>query len=137
MQADDLQQAPRRERLADRAEHLKAIAAGGRLRGAQDALVKPARDDDRRARVQLGDMAQELDAVHAGHVEIADDDVRPRLGAEQRQRALAVGGLEQLPRAEVGEDLQRRAALEVVVLDDHHGAIGERHVSPPLCNRNG
>ena len=134
VQPDGLQQPARRQRLADRAEHLQAVAARGRLGRAQDAVVEAARDDDRRAAVQLGDVAQELDTVHAGHVEVADDDVRARVGAEQRERALAVGGLEQLARAEVREDLQRRAALELVVLDDHHRAVGQRHVRTPFEN---
>ena len=126
MQADGLQQPARGERLADRAEHLEAEPAGGRLGRAQDAVVQAARDDDRRAGAALGDVAQELDAVHARHVEVADDDVRARVGAEQRERAVAVGGLQQPADAEVGEHLQRRPALELVVLDDHHGAVGKR-----------
>ena len=133
MQPDDLEQPTSRQRLAHRAQDLQPVGARGRLRGPQHPVVQPAGNHDRGIEAALGDVAQELDAVHARHVEVDDDDVGFRLPGQQRERALTILGLQQAAGTEVGEDLQHRATLELVILDDHHGAVGERHRGSSLA----
>lgn len=73
-------------------------------------------------------MTDELDPVHAGQVEVDDDDVHRTVpGTQLVQRGVAVGGLEQIIQAEVGQQAQRHATLEPVVLDDHHAQTLQRH----------
>jgi len=50
-------------------------------RRAQDLLVLTAEQDDAAAKTELGQVAQEFDAVHAGHIEIADNEVELLLTA--------------------------------------------------------
>ena len=122
------EQPPRRERLADRAQHLEAELARGRAPRA-------------RARYSSSPLAITI-AVPATVSATWRRNSTPSIpgmsrsqttmstSREQRQRAVPVGRLQQRTHAEVGEHLQRRLALELVVLDHHHRAVGQRHRVP-------
>ena len=88
-----------------------------------DGGIERAGDDHRARELALGDAADELHAVHPGHVEVADDDVRrPRARRAAPVRPRRPPASVTSPTPEPAEQLQRGAALEVVVLDDEHGA---------------
>ena len=62
-------------------------------------------------------MADKRHAVHARHVEIANDDVDGSAAADLERRS-AIGGFPYLDDAESLQHSDQHAALEVVIIDD-------------------
>ena len=86
-----------------------------------------------RASRSLRDMADELDAIHAGHVQVDQDHVgRMRLLFQHGQRGGAIGGFQRVLDPEFGQQPQRHAALEPVVFHDHHVQGRQGHPFSPV-----
>jgi hypothetical protein len=110
----------RGQRLLDDAEHAQAVGAAHGLHGVEQRRIERAHQRHAARQPALGDMADELDAVHAGHVQVHQHHVRRlRQALQQFQRAEAVGGFVRGFDPEFGQQPQRHAALEAVVLDHH------------------
>ena len=120
-----------RDRLAERARDVDAHRDAELRRGREHAAVEPARDQHFRAPVESRELAQQLDAVAAGHLQVeqehgrreVEDGLRELSGIEQDL------GLE----AEVLADLaEERAHVRVVV---HHEQAVFVHFDVPLDGR--
>jgi hypothetical protein len=120
------------QRLLDAPEHVKAIGARHHLHGVEQRRIQ--RTDQRHAARQppLRNVADELDAVHAGHVQVDEHDVgRHAAVFEQRQRRHAVGRFLHLPDAQFSQQPQRQPALEPVVFHHHDPQRGQAHRDVP------
>ena len=74
------------DRLLQRAEHLQALRLADLLRRGEHALIHAARDQHLRLAAALAEIAQQLDAVGAGHLQVEHDDGRLKFlhGAAER-----------------------------------------------------
>jgi hypothetical protein len=76
-------------------------------------------------------MTDELDPVHAGHVEVGDHHVGEIGGRlQQHQGRFAVRRLAAAHDADLGQQAQGHAALEAVVFHHHDAQLGEPHPFP-------
>jgi hypothetical protein len=115
--------------LFDGAEEIHPVGGGHGFDGRDQVAVEGARQDHRHLRARLAHVADELHAVHLGHVEIAHDDVHRAAGLEENvERGPSVGGLEHLERAEGGQHPNEGAALELVVLGDQEPQLRDLHL---------
>jgi hypothetical protein len=131
VQREHRRQLARRQRLVDAAEHAQARRARHHLHRVQQRGFHRADDGDRTGEALLRDDADELDAVHARHVEVDEDDVGLFGQRAQHLEGLeAVGGLVQRREPEIREQAQSQLALEAVVLDQQHAHSDQAH--PPL-----
>jgi hypothetical protein len=63
------------QRLLDASEHVQAVGARHHLHGVQQRRIQRTDQRDAARQPPLRDVADELDAVHAGHVEVDEHDV--------------------------------------------------------------
>ena len=118
-------EAPLGQRLLHRAEHLQPEALAHRTDHVDHLRVEPAGDDDGAGEPLRRDPPDELHAVDAGHVEVADDDIGRRPAREQVEGGAPVGGFEHVADAELAQEHHGDAALEVVVLDHEDREVVE------------
>jgi hypothetical protein len=118
----------RRDRLFDDPEQLHAVGRGHRLHRRDERTIERARQDHRDRNIPACDMANELHSVHAGHVQVADDDidrlVEPSQDLEGR---LAVAGFEDLRCSKARQHPAERLALEFVVFHDQDAQVRDLH----------
>jgi hypothetical protein len=77
-------------------------------------------EDHRRRALLVGEVARDLQAVHAGHADVEQDEVR-LLVADHGQRLGAVAGLARnLVAREFREQAAQAFARERLVVDDDH-----------------
>jgi len=91
--------------------------------GLDDSGLQAAGDHELRGQPQAGDPPDQGHAVHAGHLQVAEDEVEVRFLRKDAQGFDAVGGLGHLGRAQLahhGGELQPRHA---VVVDHQHLAV--------------
>src|SRR5439155_1630422 len=109
-----------REQDAVRVERLLEEIVGaelGRFDGGLDGAV--ARDHhDLRARVELAQLAQRLEAVHALHLDVEQHEVGPELGVEAQR--LGAGGARAHFEVLVLEQLGQRLTDALLVVHDQH-----------------
>ena len=115
-----------RGRLFDGADHADAVGLSHRRGGGEKDAVERAHEDHGHLKLALADAADELHAVHLGHLQIGDDDVDGLAGAIQDGERLVPGGrLEDAGRAHAGERPRQQIALVVVVVDDQEAQAPE------------
>src|SRR5690606_2395611 len=120
------------ERLLDAAEHAHAVGAGHGLHGIEHRRIERADQGDGTRQPALRHVADELDPVHARHVQVHQEDIgRLRQLPQYLQRRCAVGGLEAGPDPRFRQQAQRHPALEPVVLHDHHPQVRQAHPASP------
>jgi hypothetical protein len=118
--------------LFDGAQHVQPVGARHHLHGVEQGRIQRADQGDRAREAALGHVADELDAIHAGHVEVDQDHVgRGAHRLQHGERRGAVGRFQHLADAEVREQPQRHPALEAVVLHHHHTQCGQAHPCLP------
>src|SRR3989344_4557119 len=101
---------------------------------AVDLIVARRQEQDRQ--IALGaDPATGLDPVHAGHVDVQHDEVRPAQG-DVGQSGLAVGGLPRRQTRLLEREGQQVADVRGVV-DHQNGALHDGHVQPSVREVNG
>jgi hypothetical protein len=121
-----------RQRFLDAAEHVQAVGAGHGLHGIDQRRVERAHQGDPARQLSLRDVADELDAVHAWHVEVDQDDVRRLPQAfEHGQRFRALGRFVHVGDGQFCQQAQCHPALEAVVLDHHDVQRGQGHSISP------
>ena len=104
---------------------LEHVALGARLEPALEQRPLAVRGEDEHARVRnpLDDLLGRLDAVHLGHPQVHDDDVRPT-PLRQRDRGLAVGCLADDADVRRAEEREPEAfAHDLVVVRDQDGDL--------------
>ena len=89
-------------------------------RGADGSLG--GHEDDREGRLQLPEVSHQLEAVHAGHADVTDDDVEREAATRLERRGAA--GRELAPRVAPAEDVGDGERHLVIVIDDEHRSIG-------------
>lgn len=118
----------RGHRLFEDAEYGHSLRAGHRFHGREDGCLHGACQNDRGAKIGFGDVADEFHAVHAWHVEVADDDVERRaIASDQLERILAILGLQDLRDAQVAENLHRDPARGGLILHNHGSQQSKIH----------
>src|SRR2546426_3298699 len=101
--------------------------ADERFRGA--AIGEPRRDQDREARLDLAKFTHGLEAVHAGHDDVEENDVGPRSRPQTIHGLLTRRGSQHgIP--QVAEDLRRDEEYRLFVVDDENGAFRVCHGTP-------
>ena len=72
---------PRRgHRLFEHTEHLQVMFDGEFFHRLEDAHVFAAGQDQRSLVIALGEVADEFNAIHLRHIQVADDDIDRKLG---------------------------------------------------------
>ena len=112
------------ERLGDVVESTELHGADRRLHG-----LGSRQHDDRHARIAAPHLLEQLEAVHARHDDVEEDDVE-RPGRERLQR---VGARRDRDRV-VGvlQDHAQRLAHPGLVVDDEDPSLDLVHLHPPL-----
>jgi hypothetical protein len=111
---------------------LGQVVLGPQLHGAHRRLhgAVGRHDDDHGLGVDLLDLGQQLQAVHARHAQVGQDDVGVRL-LEQGQPGAGVVGAAHLVAVLPEQRLERRRRVDLVV-DDHDPSFGPHAFTSPF-----
>ncbi|MNH22007.1 hypothetical protein D3C79_818460 [compost metagenome] len=104
--------------LVDTPEHLQAVGAAHPQHGIDHVVFQGAAQHYAAAKAAEGEPAQQGHAIHAGHAQIAKQDVDLMVLA-LGQRRFTVLGLQQVAVAKPAELMHQGLALEVVILHHH------------------
>ena len=117
-------------RLMKRPEHVEIVGARQGERGPDDPPVFSAEQDDATAELQPRKVPEDLDPVHAGHLQVEEYDVhRCAFRLEERQRVerlLEPDHVREADLLELVRDHPTREALVVEEEDPHRNEIGWR-----------
>ena len=128
VQGDQFRQLLLREGFLDRAQQAHAVRRAHRLDGVEQGPVQAAGDDQRGADARLPEAPDERQAVHAGHVDVGDDDVEGVLQFPgDLHGGAAILGLVHARGAQVLEHLHEHAALELVVFGHQEAKFARGH----------
>ncbi len=134
LQAMAQSDADAREKLL-RAEWLGDIVVGAFFERLDDAhLVGAARQDhDRRLAALLPPLSQEFVALSVREAEVEDDEIRGRIGENDRLRLAAIGGLDHLV-ALRGKARPQEPADRRLIVDDEDADRGCAHATSSSCD---
>ena len=123
------------DRLLQRAEHRQALSLADLLRGGEHALVHAACDQHLRLAAALAEIAQQLDAVGAGHLQVQHHDGRLKIlhGPPELVRLRDRERLE----AEAGRGLGNELAQIRLIVDHQQLVRLLRQRAPPDPARAG
>ncbi|MCZ7599651.1 MAG: hypothetical protein M5U09_20495 [Gammaproteobacteria bacterium] len=117
--------------LFQRAEHRQIVGCREVARGLQYAGILAAEQQDSSREPARGQVAQEFDTVHVGHVEVDHEDVETSAAVERRERFAPVVAGRDCGRAESLERGRDEIEHEIVVVDDKQakpaGVRGRAH----------
>lgn len=126
VELEDRLQLPRADRLLDRAENGHTVFRGHGFDGTDQAPLEVGGDDQRDRELALGHRADERDAIHVGHGEVAQDHIDGRpADFEDLQRAPRDVRRKDAPRAERLEQLAETAVSQRLVFDDQEREAAE------------
>ncbi len=124
----DLDQQFRIDRFLQSTEEAEAMLGGQPLGGLEDAAGSAGKQNDFALVAPPRDMAQELDAVHAWHRQIADQDVRLRGdGFEQYQAILTARRGQDVAGTELVKYLRQICAHRDIVVQQQDVKWPQRH----------
>ena len=126
MAPDQLAQLVGSERLLDGAQQGQAVGLGHRRDRCEQLALECAGEYQRDAGPGLPQVASEFHAVHARHLEVADDDVdRARRILDHVEGGAPIGGFVYRLRAESCEHADDELALKFMVFSDQKSQAGE------------
>ena len=112
------------------AQHRQVVGRGQAGGGVEHALVGATDQRECAGIAAAHQVAHELHAIHAGHVQVEQQqDVRRGPGIQPFQRLFAGGASLHRGHPERGELLAHQLQLEALVVDDQH--VGDRHRRGP------
>ncbi len=115
---DQLAQPLRAGGFLDATQHMETIGRAHAQHGLHHVIFQRAGEDDAAPKATQREAAQQRHAIHAGHPQIAEQDV-DSVALAQRQGFDAVCGLQQLLITERPDLVHQGLALKTVILDHH------------------